>query len=55
MRDFTGKMLQFARPHLLQGGVKGCMARTLAWKAAEWNLMTLAIMLRAPKDRELVG
>ena len=48
-------MLQFARPHLLQGGVKGSMARTLAWKAAEWNLMTLAIMLRAPKDRELVG
>ena len=55
VRDFTGKMLQFARPHLLQGGVKGAMARTLAWKAAEWNLMTLAIMLRAPKDRELVG
>jgi len=55
VRDFTGKMLQFARPHLLQGGVKGSMARTLAWKAAEWNLMTLAIMLRAPKDRELVG
>jgi hypothetical protein len=55
VRDFSSKMLQFARPHLLQGGVKGSMARTLAWKAAEWNLMTLAIMLRAPKDRELVG
>ncbi len=55
VRDYTGKMLQFARPHLLQGGVKGSMARRLAWLAAEWNWMTLAIMLRAPNDRELVG
>ncbi len=55
VRDFTFKMLQFARPKLLEGGVNGSMARTLTWKAIEWNLMTLAIMLRAPKDRELVG
>jgi hypothetical protein len=55
VRDFTGQMLKFAQPNLLKGGVKGAMARSLAWKAVEWNGMTLAIMLRAPKDRELVG
>ena len=55
VRDFTAGMFKFARPRLLRGGLQGSLARTLALKAAEWNVLTLAIMLRAPKDRELVG
>lgn len=30
-------------------------ARTLYWKAWEWNIMTQAIGMRAMKDREIVG
>ena len=55
VRDYTAEMLKFAKPYLLKSGPLGAMARSLARKALEWNVMTLAIMLRAPKDRELVG
>ena len=33
----------------------GAMARNLTARAAEWNVLTTAIMLRAPKDKEVVG
>ena len=55
VRDFTLEMVRFARPHLLRRTPLGAMARNLAARAAEWNLLTTAIMLRAPKDREVVG
>jgi len=55
VRDFTLEMLRFARPYLLKRTPLGAMARNLAARAAEWNLLTTAIMLRAPKDREVVG
>jgi len=55
VRDFTLEMLKFARPYLLKRTPLGAMARNLAARAAEWNLLTTAIMLRAPKDREVVG
>ena len=55
VRDFTLEMVRFARPHLLKRAPLGAMARNLAARAAEWNLLTTAIMLRAPKDREVVG
>ena len=55
VRDFTLEMVRFARPHLLKRTPLGAMARNLAARAAEWNLLTTAIMLRAPKDREVVG
>ncbi|QDL54792.1 acyl-CoA dehydrogenase C-terminal domain-containing protein [Rhodoferax aquaticus] len=55
VRDFSLTMLQFARPHLLSRTPLGAMARNLTMRAAEWNVLTTAIMLRAPKDRELVG
>ena len=55
VRDFTLTMLKFARPHMLARTPLGAMARNLGLRAAEWNVLTTAIMLRAPKDRELVG
>jgi hypothetical protein len=55
VRDFTRIMWRFARPNLFAGGSAGAMARTMAKRAIEWNLLTLRIMLRAGKDRDLVG
>jgi hypothetical protein len=55
VRDYSLTILKFAKPHLLHRGPLGSMARTLAMRAGEWNVLTTAIMLRASKDRELVG
>jgi alkylation response protein AidB-like acyl-CoA dehydrogenase len=55
VRDFTATMWRFSRKHLFAAGSVGKMARTLAWRAIQWNLLTTRIMLRASKDRELVG
>ncbi len=55
VRDFTVQMLKLAKPHLLKRTPLGSMARALAARAAEWNALTLAIMVRAPKDKEIVG
>lgn len=55
VRDFTLQMVKFAKPNLLKRGALGSMARVLAARAAEWNALTLAIMVRAPKDKEIVG
>jgi hypothetical protein len=55
VRDFTATMLRFAKPHLLQGGPVGKMARTLVRRALQWNVLTTRILLRARGDRELVG
>ncbi len=55
VRDYTGTILKFAKSHLLSRGPLGTMARALTMRAAEWNVLTTAIMLRAAKDRELVG
>ena len=55
VRDYTLTILKFAKPHLLSRGPLGSMARSLVMRAGEWNVLTTAIMLRATKDRELVG
>ncbi|TXI71541.1 MAG: acyl-CoA dehydrogenase [Limnohabitans sp.] len=55
VRDFTLDMVKFARPYLLKRTPLGAMARNLTARAAEWNVLTTAIMLRAPKDKEVVG
>lgn len=55
VRDFTRLMLRFARPHLFAGGCLGAMARSTVRRAIEWNLLTLRIMSRAGKERDLVG
>ena len=55
VRDFTATMAGFARAHLFSSGAIGKMARTLLWRALQWNLLTTRILLRARSDRELVG
>jgi alkylation response protein AidB-like acyl-CoA dehydrogenase len=55
VRDYSMKILKFTKPHLLNRGPLGKMARVLSMRAGEWNVLTTAIMLRARKDRELVG
>jgi len=55
VRDFTATMWRFSSKHLFAAGSVGKMARTLAWRAVQWNLLTTRIMLRARRDRELVG
>jgi alkylation response protein AidB-like acyl-CoA dehydrogenase len=55
VRDFTATMWRLSRKHLFAAGSVGKMARTLVRRAMQWNLLTTRIMLRARKDRELVG
>ena len=55
VRDFTGIVWAFARRYLFARGPVGRMARTLARRALQWNVLTTRIMLRARGDRELIG
>ena len=55
VRDFSGTVLHFIKPFALQRTPMGQLARTLARRTAQWNLLTTLIMLRASKDREQVG
>jgi len=55
VRDFSGLMLSFSRRHVFAGGAIGKMARCLIRRALEWNVLTARIMLRASKDRDVVG
>jgi alkylation response protein AidB-like acyl-CoA dehydrogenase len=55
VRDFTGTMARLARRHFFRGGPVGKMARSLAARALQWNVLTTRIMLRVRNDRELVG
>jgi alkylation response protein AidB-like acyl-CoA dehydrogenase len=55
VRDFTRVMLRSARAHVFARGPMGRMARASIQRAIEWNLLTVRIMLRAGKDRDLVG
>jgi len=55
VRDFSGTVLRFAKPFVLQRTPMGQLARTLMRRTAQWNLLTTLIMLRASKDREQVG
>lgn len=55
VRDFTRLMLRQAKPNLFASGPIGGMARSILKRAIEWNALTLRIMLRASKDRDLVG
>ena len=55
VRDFTRSMLALARPRLWSGGPLGRMARALAWRAVQWNGLTLRLMLQARRNKEQVG
>ena len=55
VRDFSRQIFSLAKPQLLAGGPLGRMARSLAWRAAQWNGLTLRLMLQARRDKEQVG
>jgi hypothetical protein len=55
VREFTRIMLRQARPNLFARSPVGTMARSTLRRAIEWNMLTLRIMLRAGKDRDVVG
>ncbi len=53
--EFTNEMIAQAKPHLLDGGPVGKMARACFKRALQWKWLTLQIMLRANKDRDVVS
>ena len=56
VRDFTKEMLGFAaKLHCLDGDPVGRMAREIAKRAVQWNVITTRLMLRAAKDRDTVS
>jgi len=55
VRDFSRRFFSLAKPHLLAGGLLGRMARTLVWRAVQWNALTLRLMLQAGRHKEQVG
>lgn len=54
VRDFTGKIIDFARKHVTNKELRP-FALELLKIAAQWNYLTTRIMLTARKDRELVS
>jgi alkylation response protein AidB-like acyl-CoA dehydrogenase len=55
VKTFTNDMIALAKPHLLDGGVIGKLARKSFKQAIQWKVLTLRIMLRAAKDRDVVS
>ena len=55
VRDYCRQLHALARPHLLSRGALGRMARALAWRATQWPILTLRLMLKARRDKEQVG
>jgi len=53
--EFTNEMIAQAKPHLLDGGPVGKMARACYKRAWQWKILTFKIMLRANKDRDVVS
>jgi len=53
--NFTNEMIAQAKPHLLDGGVLGKLARASFKQALDWKWVTVKIMLRANKDRDVVS
>jgi alkylation response protein AidB-like acyl-CoA dehydrogenase len=54
VRDFTGLIAKFAVDNMRNAKLR-LMAASLAKYAAEWNLLTMRIMLMARKDRDVVS
>ncbi|MDP9140572.1 MAG: acyl-CoA dehydrogenase C-terminal domain-containing protein [Pseudomonadota bacterium] len=54
VREFTGMIGKFALEHMGNAKLRG-FATQLARHAAEWNVLTMRVMLMARKDREVVS
>ena len=55
VRDYTRHIRALARPQLWSKGPLGRMARSLTWRAIQWRVLTLRLMLQARRDKEQVG
>ena len=55
IKNFAKEMMAQARPHLFAGGAIGKMARAAYRRAMQWRWITLRVMLRAAKDRDVVS
>ena len=55
VRDMTRDILALARPKRWASGPLGRMARSLTWRALQWRMLTLRLMLKARRDPEQVG
>jgi hypothetical protein len=55
VRDYTQRMFHWAKPKLLARGGAGRMARALTWRALQWNVLTLRLMIQAKSNPEQVG
>ncbi len=55
VRDFTHRMWLLARGALLSPGFRGRWGRSLAWRALQWNALTLRLMVQARSDADQVG
>ncbi|HSW11411.1 MAG TPA: acyl-CoA dehydrogenase C-terminal domain-containing protein [Solimonas sp.] len=54
VREFTGMIGKFALDHMTNGKLRG-FATDLARHAAQWNVLTMRVMLMARQDREVVS
>jgi alkylation response protein AidB-like acyl-CoA dehydrogenase len=54
VRDFTGQMARFALDNLRHRGLRR-FATDIGRYAAEWNVLTMRLMLTARKDRDVVS
>lgn len=56
IKDAVRRLKALVRPHLLLLTVEGSHARTLYWKAIQWDLMTMHVAYRALKtSKDVVG
>ncbi|HEY0974176.1 MAG TPA: acyl-CoA dehydrogenase C-terminal domain-containing protein [Solimonas sp.] len=54
VREFTGQIAKFAMEHMANAKLRS-YSTALAKYAAEWNVLTMRVMLMARKDREAVS
>ena len=56
IKDAVKRLKALVQPHLFANTVVGQHARTLYWKAIQWDLMTMAIGYKAMKgSKDIVG
>jgi hypothetical protein len=56
IKDAVARLKNHVKPHLFANSVVGQHARTLYWKAIQWDLMTMAIGYKAMKgSKDIVG
>lgn len=56
IKDAVARLKTHVRPHLMANSVVGQHARTLYWKAIEWDVMTMVIGYKAMRgSKDMIG